>query len=183
MVENRLWDEAVLTYQKAIESLPNSTNFYMNIANLYKNRLMYLEATEYYLKYLAVQPKQQRFVFNQILAFKIPEEQQEEFFAVLEKRTGDPDQPQEIKLLLAQLYHRYRKFDEALQLYIQLEQDKNDELRILKFAQAAERDSVFLIALQAYQFLIRKNPSSSSVNLAVSIEFGKVVILTSTRQL
>jgi tetratricopeptide (TPR) repeat protein len=166
MIENRLWDEAVLTYQKAIESLPNATNFYMNIANLYKNRLMYLEATEYYLKYLAVQPKQQRFVFNQILAFQIPEEQQEEFFTVLEKRTGDPDQPREIKILLAQLYHRYRKFDKALHIYIQLEQDKNDELRILKFAQAAERDSVFLIALQAYKFLIRKNPSSKQIFLA-----------------
>ncbi|MCK4892858.1 MAG: tetratricopeptide repeat protein [Calditrichia bacterium] len=166
MIENRLWDEAVLTYQKAIESLPNATNFYMNIANIYKNRLMYLEATEYYLKYLAVQPKQQRFVFNQILAFQIPEEQQEEFLMVLEKRTGDPDQPREIKILLAQLYHRYRKFDKALHIYIQLEQDKNDELRILKFAQAAERDSVFLIALQAYKFLIRKNPSSKQIFLA-----------------
>ena len=82
MIENRLWDEAVLTYHKAIESLPKATNFYMNIANIYKTRLMYLEATDYYLKYLAVQPKQQKFVFNQILAFKIPEEQQDEFFAV-----------------------------------------------------------------------------------------------------
>ena len=127
---------------------------------------MYLEATEYYLKYLSVQPKQQRFVFNQILAFQIPEEQQEEFLMVLEKRTGDPDQPREIKILLAQLYHRYRKFDKALHIYIQLEQDKNDELRILKFAQAAERDSVFLIALQAYKFLIRKNPSSKQIFLA-----------------
>jgi tetratricopeptide (TPR) repeat protein len=47
-----------------------------------------------------------------------------------------------------------------------LEQDKNDELRILQFAQAAERDSVFLIALQAYQFLIKKNPKSKQILLA-----------------
>ncbi|UCF63693.1 MAG: tetratricopeptide repeat protein [bacterium] len=166
LIENRLWDDAVKIYLQAIETIPNAAHFYMNIANLYKSRLMYMEATDYYLKYLSVQPQQQGFIFNQILAFQIPEEQQKEFLQILEKRAEEPDQAVEIKLLLAQLYQRYRRYGDALTIYIQLEQVKGDDLRMLQFAQAAERDSVYEVALKAYQFIIRQNPASKQNFLA-----------------
>jgi len=166
LIANRLWDEAVAVYLTAIESIPNATHFYMNIANLYKSRLMYMKATDYYLRYLTVQPEQQGFIFNQILAFQIPEEQQAEFLQILEKRAQEGEQSTEIKLLLAQLYQRYRRYHDALKLYIQLEQIKHDDLRLLQFAQAAERDSVFEVALQAYKFIIRQNPTSKQNFLA-----------------
>ncbi len=166
LIENRLWDDAVKVYLQAIETIPNTAHFYMNIANLYKSRLMYMEATDYYLKYLSVQPQQQGFIFNQILAFQIPEEQQKEFLQILEKRAEESDQTVEIKLLLAQLYQRYRRYGDALTIYIQLEQVKGDDLRMLQFAQAAERDSVYEVALKAYQFIIRQNPASKQNFLA-----------------
>ena len=166
LIENRLWEEAVKVYLQAIETIPNAAHFYMNIANLYKSRLMYMEATDYYLKYLALQPQQQGFIFNQILAFQIPPEQQNEFLHILEKRATEADQAVEIKLLLAQLYQRYRRYHDALNIYLKLKQEKSDDLRLLQFAQAAERDSVYEVALEAYQFIIRQNQASKQNFLA-----------------
>jgi tetratricopeptide (TPR) repeat protein len=180
MIENRLWDEAVIVYQTAIEKIPNTEHFYMNLANLYKNRLMYKEATDNYLKYLDAQPKQEKYIFNQILAFQIPTDQQTEFFTVLEKQAASSDTTSRLTVLLGQLYQRYRKYDKALETFLSLETESSDGTRLISFAQAAERDSAYAIALQAYQEVIKRYPKSKHILLAYRGEITTLFLLAVT---
>ncbi len=161
MIQNRLIDEAIEVYKKAVIQFPKIHNFYYNIANLYKSRLMYNEATEYYLKFLSKQPNQRSSVFNQILSFNIEADQRKEFFRILETKNKELGQNIEIKLLLAQLYQRYKEYDRALNIYLQLEDNKSKGSLLLQFAKSSERDSSYQIALKAYQEIIEKYPKSS----------------------
>jgi len=168
LIENRLLDEAIKVYQQAMVHIPNSESFYLSIAELYRSRLMYAEATQYYLKYLQKVPGQQSFVFNQILAFQIEPEQRLKFFQTLEKIMLQDPEPDLIKLLTAQLYQRYGEFEKAFLLYQEMDDPKSEGSQILQFAQAAERDSSYQVALQAYRYLIRKYPSSKQLISAYS---------------
>jgi tetratricopeptide (TPR) repeat protein len=180
MLNVRLMDEAISVYLRAIKEIPNAGTFYLNIANIYKNRLMYAEAADFYLKYLEVQPTQQSFIFNQILAMQIEPDYLPTFFRVLEERARQENQSPEIKLLLGQLYQRYGKFDRALELYISMEDSKSDGLRLLQFAQSAERDSSYNVALKAYRYLLSHlsapNRLLPAYNGAISTLFQLAVI-------
>ncbi|OGB65503.1 MAG: hypothetical protein A2Y94_03755 [Caldithrix sp. RBG_13_44_9] len=168
LIDNRLLDEAIKVYQQAITRIPNSESFYLSIAELYRSRLMYAEAAQYYLKYLQKVPGQQSFVFNQILAFQIEPEQRPKFFQTLEKFMLQDPQPGLIKLLTAQLYQRYGEFEKAFQLYQEMDDPKSEGSQVLQFAQAAERDSSYQVALQAYRYIIRKYPNSKQLIPAYS---------------
>jgi tetratricopeptide (TPR) repeat protein len=176
MIRNRLVDEAIAVYQDALIQFPNVHSYYQNIANLYKNQLRYIEATDYYLKYLSKEPEQKNFVFNQILSFHIEPELRQALFNTLEEKSRHSEQAQEIKLLMAQLHQRYREFDKAFLIYQDLESDRSNGALLLKFAQAAERDSSYQVALEAYKELTRKYPKSphliSAYNGAITTNFS-----------
>ncbi len=160
MLENNLPDEAIRVYRKAMENIPNSRNLNLNIANIYKNRLMYVEATQYFLEYLSGHPDQQAYIFNQILALQIEPDQLEEFFQTLENMARRDSSSPVVKLLLAQLYQRYRNFDRAFVIYKSLEDNKSDGLRLISFARAAEQDSSYVVALESYRFVMNQYPES-----------------------
>ncbi len=161
MIQNRLIDEAIAVYKKAAIQFPKVYNFYYNIANLYKSRLMYIEATEYYLKFLSKQPNQRSLVFNQILSFQLEADQRDDFFRILETKNKELGQNIESKLLLAQLYQRYKEYDKAFDIYLQVEDNKSKGSLLLQFARSSERDSSYQIALKAYQEIIEKYANSS----------------------
>lgn len=168
MVDNRLLDEAIKVYLQAIHTIPRSENFYLSIAELYRSRLMFSEATHYYLKYLQKIPSQQSFVFNQILSFQIEPEQRPKFFQTLENSMRQDSLAATIKLLTAQLYQRYGEFEKAFLVYQEMDDPRTEGSQMLQFAQAAERDSSFEVALRAYRYLIRKYPQSRQVIAAYS---------------
>ena len=176
MIRNRMVDEAIAVYQDALIHFPNVHSYYLNIANLYKNQLRYIEATDYYLKYLSREPKQKNFVFNQILSFQIEPELRPALFNTLEEKSRQSEQSQEIKLLTAQLYQRYREFDKAFLIYKELESDKSNGALLLQFAQTAARDSSYQIALEAYNELTRSYPKSPNIirayNGAITTNFS-----------
>jgi hypothetical protein len=124
---------------------------------------MYNEATDYFLKYLETQPNQQKYIFNQILAFQIPEDQQEAFFKILEEQVAAADTSAQLTLLLGQLYQRYEKYEQALNTYLKLEDKESDGARLVAFARAADQDSAYHIALRAYQFVIDHYPKSGQI--------------------
>ncbi len=168
MLSNRLMDEAIAVYERAIQNIPNSQNLYLNIANLYRSRLMYVKATDYYLKYLEIQPGQRSYIFNQILAMQIEPEQRANFFRVLEERIAEDKQSREITLLLGQLYQRYSQYEKALETFLKLEEDKNNDVRLLDFARSAEQDSAYAVALKAYRYVVKNYPESSRLINAYS---------------
>jgi len=158
MLENKLYDEAIKVYQEAIQRIPKSFHLYQIIASIYQSRLMYKEAAQAFLKYLEAQPSQQQYVFNRILSFQINPEEREDFFKMLEDYVKKSKQSDSIRLLMAQLYQRYREYKKAFRLYQQLDNNQKDSRYLLQFARAAETDSSFEIALEAYKLVIEKYP-------------------------
>jgi tetratricopeptide (TPR) repeat protein len=163
MIQNRLLDEAVQVYLQAISTVPKSDYLYQNIAALYQSRLMYTEAAKYYLKYLDTNPAQQQYIFNRILAFQLEPEQQESFLKSIETLAKESKNKDDILLLTAQLYQRYRKYEDAYKIYQALDKNRKEGLFLLQFARSAEQDSSFAIALKAYNEVIRNYPDSKTI--------------------
>ncbi|MEJ2634467.1 MAG: tetratricopeptide repeat protein [Calditrichia bacterium] len=168
MLQNRLVDEAISVYEQAIQKSPQAFYLYQNIAGIYQSRLMYAEAARYFLKYLEQQPNQRQYIFNRILSFQIEPDQRAEFFKSLEAMARKSDQSANIYLLMAQLYQRYGEFEKAYPIYLRLEDGKNKDRLLFQFANAAEQDSSYRIALQAYQRIIEKYPQSNEIMGAYS---------------
>ena len=163
MIQNRLMDEAIQVYLQAISTVPKSDYLYQNIAALYQSRLMYTEAAKYYLKYLDTNPAQQQYIFNRILAFQLEPEQQESFLKSIETLAKESKNKDDILLLTAQLYQRYRKYEDAYKIYQALDKNRKEGLFLLQFARSAEQDSSFAIALKAYNEVIRNYPDSKTI--------------------
>jgi tetratricopeptide (TPR) repeat protein len=163
MIQNRLLDEAVQVYLQAISTVPKSEYLYQNIAALYQSRLMYTEAAKYYLKYLDTNPAQQQYIFNRILAFQLEPEQQESFLKNIETLAKESKNKDDILLLTAQLYQRYRKYEDAYKIYQALDKNRKEGIFLLQFARSAEQDSSFAIALKAYNEVILNYPDSKTI--------------------
>lgn len=163
MTQNRLLEEAIEVYLRAISNIPKSEFLYQNIASLYQNRLMYIKAAKYYLKYLENNPKQRQYIFNRILTFQMEPEQQDNLFKMLKNITKESKISEDILLLTAQLYQRYGYYENAYKVYQKLEVSKSQGNYLLQFARAAERDSSFRIALDAYTEVIKKYPGYKKI--------------------
>ena len=174
MLQNRLFDQAIRVYLQAIEKIPKTDYLYQNIANLYKRRLMYKEAAQYFLRYLDKNPKQENFVFHQILSFNVNPGERREFIGNLKTLAKKAKHPDRIYFLVAQLYQRFRQFEQAYKIYRQLEKKERDGRYLFQFARAAQQDSSYRIALEAYQDIIHNYPKTKFV---VSAYIGAVTSL------
>ena len=163
MLQNRLLDEAIRVYELGLQRIPHSDYFLQNIASLYQSRLMYARAAEYYLKYLERNPGQQQFIFSRILSFRVMEEDREEFYRALQSMAENSPIADKIYLLMAQLYQRDREFEKAYRIYRQLEKKKGDGRYLLQFARAAQQDSSYEIALQAYREVIENRKQQGKI--------------------
>ena len=160
MLQNRLYDEAIEIYKQGIQNIPRAHFLYQNIANLYQARLMYSQAAYYYLKYLEQDPNQQNYVFARILSFPIEQDDQKAFLEKLNSFRGEFRLEEPLGLLIAQLNQRYGNYAAAFSEYRQLDQNLNNERYLKEFGKAAQRDSSFNYALQAYQLLLQNYPKS-----------------------
>lgn len=174
MMQNRRFDDAIQVYLRAIENIPKTDYLYQNIANLYKNRLMYKEAAAYFLRYSDKNPRQESYAFRQILSFNVNPGEREDFIGSLKSLAKKAKHPDRIYFLIAQLYQRYRQFEQAYKMYRQLEQKAQDGRYLFQFARAAQQDSSYRIALRAYQDLIEHY---NKTNFAIGAYIGAVTSL------
>jgi tetratricopeptide (TPR) repeat protein len=156
MLENQLFEDAIVVYEKAIRTIPKTDHLYQTIASIYQNRLMYKDAATSLLVYLEKQPQQKQYIFSRILSFKIEAEDRLEFFNMLQEKIKNSPNPDDIRLLLAQLYQRYDNFEEAFRIYTQLEGKQKDPQYLIQFAKSAAADSSYEIALKAYDLILDK---------------------------
>ncbi len=160
MWENRRFDEAIEVYKQAYQRFPERTYLLQNIANLYRLRMEYFKALEYYLKFIQKEPDRYKGVARQILSFQLEEEQVGQLVDVLEKAARQYKHLPQIRLLIAQMYQKYGQYARAYAIYKELAKSKNGERYLLDFADAARADSVYALALEAYEQVIRNYPKS-----------------------
>ncbi len=160
MLDNGLFDETIQTLKWAYHQNPDKTYLLQQMARLYRSRFQYREAVRTYLQYLEQEPTHYHTVAQQILSLELEPAQSDTVLQMLQASLKNKKAVAEKRLLLAKFYQRHQQYDKALAMYRQVEMERSQGKYLLEFARAAQNDSLFQVALNAYQELIRRFPRS-----------------------
>ena len=178
MISNRLYDDAIKVYQLARKTLKNNRLFIIEMANIYRARMDYRQAISLYLEYLNINPKQYRFVEQNILSYANDPELVAEIEKILVQKIQQNPGKIELRNLLAAFYMRSANYQSALQEFSLIDEYIVTRPKIEKpkigsqlysFAQNAYSDGKFQYAIQAYTLLLSRYPESP---YAANAKFG-----------
>jgi tetratricopeptide (TPR) repeat protein len=134
MIRQRLYDEAIEVYLKAISNLKKQETLHVDIANLYKAQLNYEKASEHYLNYYLTKPKQIAFLQRQLLSLSDKGKDITPVVKALDSfLVKHPDQ-KKVCEIQAGLYLKDKQFNRAFEIYKSLETDKSNGIYIQKYA-------------------------------------------------
>lgn len=157
---NRMYEEAADIYKRAYQNHPDKIYLLKALADFYQARMQYYQSMEYYLEYLRKDPNNYQTVVQQVLSFNLEDPQADSLYQLLAKEAQKyPDIP-EIQLVSAKFFQKYQRFDETLQIYTRLEDDNSQGKYFIEFARAVQADSLYSLALDAYNNLINRFPQS-----------------------
>jgi tetratricopeptide (TPR) repeat protein len=161
MASNRMYDEAVEIYKRAYQNHPDKFYLLKTLSDFYQVRMQYYQALEYSLEYLRKAPKNYQTVIRQVLSFNLEEPAQvDSLYQLLLKESRKYPDVKELQLVTAKFFQKYQRFDEALQIYRKLEDEKTQGRYFIEYARAVKADSLYHLALNAYQEIINRYPNS-----------------------
>lgn len=160
MASNRLYEEAAEVYKKAYQRLPQQIYLLKALGDFYQARMQYYQAVQYYLEYLRKDPQNYQTVVRQILAFNLDEPQVDSLSQLLSREAQKSPGSEEVQLVSAKFYQKYQRYPEALQIYRKLENDQSGGKYFIEFARAVQADSMYALALDGYNEIIRRFPRS-----------------------
>jgi len=157
----------VQIYEQAYHAHPDKPYLLHELANFYRSRLQYDRALQTYLMFVRKKPEDYQMITRSVLTFRLEEEHEiERLLALLRhelKKSGDRV---ELKILGAKFFQKYGRYEEAFALYRQVETEKTRGRYLLEFARAVQSDSLYSLALQAYDEVIKQFPNSPFLWLA-----------------
>ena len=160
MLSYSLFDDAIEVYKKGFELHPKRTYFLQNVANIYQNRYQYSKALEYYLIYLRNEPARLYTIIRQILSMNLDKNEVDNMAKILEREIKKSEDFPEFQILVAKFYHKYQKYDQALNIYKNLENNKTQGKYLFEFGQTMQTDSLYQYAIDSYQTVINRFPES-----------------------
>jgi tetratricopeptide (TPR) repeat protein len=168
MIRQRLYDEAIEVYLKAINRLKNQETMHVDIANLHKALLNYEKASEHYLYYYLSKPKQFAYLQRQLLALSDKGEDITPVVTAINSfLVTHPDQ-NKVREILAGLYLKGKQFDRAFEIYKSLETENSNGIYIQKFAREAYANEAYRYAIAGYEHLIQTYKNSPLIPQAYS---------------
>ncbi len=167
MTANRMYDEAVQVYEQAYHNHPDQPYLLHELANFYRTRLQYDRALQAYIKYVRQKPEDYQMIARSVLAFRVEDEAEiEHLLSLLRKELKKSGDRVELKILGAKFFQKYGRYDEAFSLYRDVETEKTRGRYLLEFARAVQSDSLYPLALRAYNEVINRFPHSPFLWLA-----------------
>ncbi|RMF58515.1 MAG: hypothetical protein D6748_08455 [Calditrichaeota bacterium] len=140
---------------------PDKPFLLRELADFYRSRLQYEDALKYYLKYLKKEPENYQLVVRLVLTFQLDDETLVNHLAeIIQGEVKKSPKNLPLKVLAAKFYQKYQFYPEALKIYEEIENEKTRGRHLIDFARAVYADSVYSIALKAYETLIQKFPQS-----------------------
>jgi len=172
MIDQGLYDEAIRVYREALQQVEGQSNLYLDIGNLYKQRLDYSQAAEQYLNYYLDNPKQKSYLQRQILSLSDEPSQTSAVVQVLEKYIAANPQQTDIREILAGLYLKEKDYDHALDIYKNLEHKQTQGKYLLDFATSTYANRAYSYAITAYRLIHTLYPDSPFTN-QIYFELGR----------
>ncbi len=164
MARNRLDDDAAEVYMMAFKHHPEKVYLLKSLGDFYRQRLKYEDALKYYFDYVRREPENYRNVIRQILSFKLDEETQvEPILKIISEETKKSKGLAEARIITAKFYQKYRRYEDALMIYKALENKETQGKYLLEYGSAVLSDSVYNLALSAYNTVIERFPDANNV--------------------
>ncbi|MGH1364458.1 MAG: tetratricopeptide repeat protein [Calditrichia bacterium] len=163
MLVNRLYEEAIEMFKEAYKQHPKKHFLLREIANFYQRRLDYENALDYYLRFVKEDRKNYEIAMRQLLSMKIEPERIHKVVKQMRTKTQKYKKVQEVQIVAAKFYQKYRRYDDALATYRKLENDKTKGRFLIDFGRAVQNDSLYELALKAYDQAIEQFPNSRSL--------------------
>jgi tetratricopeptide (TPR) repeat protein len=160
MIRQRLYDEAIEVYLKAINNLKKQETLHVDIANLYKAQLNYEKASEHYLYYYLTKPKQIAFLQRQLLSLSDKGKDITPVVKALDSfLLKHPDQ-NKVREIQAGLYLKDKQFNRAFEIYKSLETDKSNGIYLQKYAREALANKAYTHAIDGFEYILKNYRSS-----------------------
>ncbi len=160
MIRQRLFDEATAIYMEAIQKIKGQDNLHVDIANIYKAQLNYVKASEHYLYFYLHRPKQLAYVRQQLLTLSDKGQDITPVTSAIDQFLKKHTEQSQVWEILAGLYLKNRDFDQAFEIYKNLETKTTHGGYIYKYAREALANHAFLNAIQGFKYLIQTYPLS-----------------------
>ncbi len=159
--ENRMYGDAAKMYRDAYKKYPDKAYLLQNLADFYRRRLQYQKALRAYLAYVEKHPQNYQNAIRSVLSFQLEKAQVDSLGNILENaRKGSPGSL-ETQILAAKFYQKHQRYDQAFVIIEKLENSKTHGQYLAEFARAVQADSLYEMALQAYQHIIDQFPGSN----------------------
>ena len=170
MTQNRLFDTAIVTYQRARVECNNPTLFTADIAYLYSITMKYPEATKEYLTFARQNPAQVGFVQARIGTYTGTSQGLSAATKIVEDSARAEQDNVSLQRLLAWIYLEGKKFETAYDVYRRIDtKTKAGGREILGFAQRALHERAYAIASRAFQDIVSQYPSFDRIP---EVKFG-----------
>ncbi len=181
-IENRAFDKAVDILEKGKAISDNPRLFVFDLANIHTANMKYGSAADEYCSLLMIEPLQLETVKRRIAAFvERPGAAQAVEESIIKNLAGNDNNT--LKELLAIVFAMEKKFDEALELIIEIDQSsKGNGSALYKFAQSMFNDRQYDTASKCYRYLI-ENYNNSALLPSAKIGFAKTLELTTSAEL
>ncbi len=164
-IERRTFDKAIQYLKKGQELSSNPMYFAYDLANLYALTMQFKEATEEYCIIIKLNPNQLSSIENRILGYTAKPGALQASIPVIEKYSNSENVS--FKFLLARLYIEEKKYDDAYNLYEQIDAAQNGQgSQLLSFAQFLYGDKIYKNAEEVYKEILTKYPNSPYVSNA-----------------
>jgi tetratricopeptide (TPR) repeat protein len=170
MIENRLFDRAVVLYKRGRSACGDPAMFTNDLAYLYSIMLNYPEATREYLNLLRQNPAQLSTVQLQMARYTGRAEGLSAAILVVEQAAKSDEKNLPLRQLLAWLYMEGKRFDQAFTLYKEIDKMMNaGGHELYNFAERALREKAYSVASKTFVEVQNNYPK---FDLMAQVKFG-----------
>jgi tetratricopeptide (TPR) repeat protein len=160
LVQLRAYPQAIILYQKALNTIPKQEILHLEIANLYQATMEYGLATRHYLYYYHSNAKIKGHIERQILRMSSKTDDSTPVTSAINHYLEKNPDKVEIREMLAGVYLKQKQYDDAFANFKMLENEHSQGLYYLRFAQEACGNSAWHIGIEAYENLLQAYPAS-----------------------
>ena len=163
MASHRLYDQAAAVYRTAVDRFPDRPHLLRTLADYYRQLLRYYDALPAYIAYIKQDPKSYQGVIRQVLSFRVEGGQIDTLAQIMTQAARKSKDVVEIQLLSAKFFQKHQRYDRALEIYRQIENENSKGRYLIEFANAVYADSVYELSLIAYEDVITRFAGSNFV--------------------
>ncbi len=163
-IEKRDFEKAIEYLNSGKEISKDPFLYSYDLGQLYNITMRYKEAAEEYCDLIRENPSQYPQIESKILSYLNKPGALDETISVVEKYKSDNIS---FIYLLARLYIEKKNYDEAFNLYKEIDKKQNnDGSDLFSFGDYVYRDGEFTIASKVFEYLIKTYPKQKNIQLA-----------------